>query len=31
MTDMTPTVQIVLEEAGYAVWLAPIDQLTRVL
>jgi hypothetical protein len=30
MTDTTPTVQIVLEEAGYAVWLAPIDQLTAV-
>jgi len=30
MTDMTVTVQIVLEEAGYAVWLAPAEELTAV-
>jgi hypothetical protein len=30
MTDMIATVQIVLEEAGYSVWLAPAEQLTAV-
>jgi hypothetical protein len=30
MSEMIPTVQIVLEEAGYAVWLSPIDQETAV-
>lgn len=30
MTDMTATVQIVLEEAGYTVWLVSVDQLTAV-
>lgn len=30
MTDITSTVQIVLEEAGYVVWLASVDQITAV-
>src|SRR2546423_3125142 len=30
MTDVIATVQIVLEDAGYSVWLEPIEQLTVV-
>jgi hypothetical protein len=30
MTDMIATVQIVLQEAGYGVWLAPVEQLIAV-
>ena len=30
MTDMASTVQIVLEEAGYATWLVPIDDLAAI-
>jgi hypothetical protein len=30
MTDMASTVQIVLEEAGYATWLVPIEDLAAL-
>jgi hypothetical protein len=30
MTDITSSVQIILQEAGYATWLVPVEQLTAV-
>jgi hypothetical protein len=30
MTDLTSTLQIVLQEAGYQTWLAPVDNLTAI-
>ena len=30
MTEMAATVQIVLEEAGYATWLVPVEELTVI-
>ena len=30
MTDVIATVQIVLEDAGYSVWLEPIEQFGQV-
>jgi len=30
MTDLISTVQIILREAGYETWLAPVDHLTAV-
>lgn len=30
MTDMTSTVNIILQEAGYETWLVPVDHLTAV-
>ena len=30
MTDITSSVQIILQEAGYATWLVPVEQITAV-
>jgi hypothetical protein len=30
MTDITTSVQIILQEAGYATWLVPVEQITAV-
>jgi hypothetical protein len=30
MTDITSSVQIILQEAGYTTWLVPVEQLTAV-